>query len=1694
MGKIKDPPKFSLDKPYDQWKTEVALWQLEQPADNADTSKHAITIALAMPETGCNDVRARILASVKLFETDAQGKNTPDKDAFKNLVAFLDNEFKKDTTLEMCELIDKWLDTSRADHANLKEYINAYDFAYKKAKKAGLPEMPQEFLMQRFMKGAKLDDKDFKFVLSSVDTAKKATLYEQTKEAMTKYFGQHDAAPNILEPSTKSEIETMWAGGGGYRGSHGGGGGFRGGSRGGFRGGGQRGGGYGGGQGGPLRAEGIAHGNIYGRIGQGQRNFRKLNPRSKDGKLYPCWNCGGLTHLAKNCPEQGITLVVDHHQDVAGLEDQIKCDYVVRGIQEETLYNQDPNNQLDPGYDMNAVDQFSNAMGNMNMLGDANDTEVGFVTLDTLYTVEVLLADIETKDDAIKAVLDTGAVSSVTGKDVMNAIISKMEPRARKLVKASKSTKTFKFGGGERRKSLGHYAVPISIGNDHNIILYTDVVDAPIPCLISKAAIKAAQSVIDTRDDTITMYNRVKIKLSEVPAGHYGIPIQPFRFRDQDPIFSPRQQKPKDNLEDEDWEILMMENEEPELSDTFVELPNAETDDEKEVEKKVKHMHEQLGHPSKAVFTRMLTTTKIMKDGNSKLSTYVNKLYESCPTCIQFTKSKPRPKVSPPLATRFNQTLSLDLKVWPEHDLIILYIVDDFTRFMQGHPIEDKKPETIVRVLLDEWILKMFGCPESIRVDNGGEFMNHIFKEATEKLGIKLISTGANSPWQNGLVERNHMVVDTIISKMMRDQPEKSAKQLINHAVFAKNCLVNVSGYVPMQLVFGSIPRLPGVPYNQPPANETIVRSEVLADRLQDMYTTRQTYMEAENSARLKRSLLSKMPAPKMINYQNGQKVLYKHGKDNQWHGPATVIGTDNKVIFLRQGRFILASSQSRVIPADGTETQPAPPAPEQSSTPSRNLNDNGQEEGRKADSDSDTDSDTEADTDETPETPEPPQHQFHQQQQQQQDDTPDFGDQRQDFQIQDTAPPNEQDTPPTPPPMPPRPHTPSPRPQTRDNKTLTDEALSPRTRANREVDRMLIDVADLPDIPDPNKIPKLPKFRRPEKDKTLRKGMTIFCRKKADRHKKSAWYKIRTVEKTRKTTTVNKMPTGPYWTVIRDEDDEAIGWYEWSHDWYEEGEERPDWIQNYVAVLDSDDESEDESPDFDPTYVVLIPSSQHRHPEVVKAKEREINNFKAYKAFEEVKDEGQERCTSGWVVTEKIMGDGKKGVKARLVIHGNQLSEQVDSDSPTVRKVTMRIMITLAVQYGWKLQSSDVTAAFLQSEVMVRKVHANPPPEARRPGMLWLLLRPMYGLDEAGRCWYITVDLYLATLGGKKCTADPACWVFHHDNKFIGFICLHVDDALHAGAPRFHEHVLKPLFNKFKFGLHQEGDFKVLGWNLRALENGEVAVSQKDYVEAKLKTIDVAKKTTDKLHYLLNEVQTKRLRSAVGALRWMADQTRPDASFACLHLNCVQLNPTFRDVKLYNNTVNNIKNNNYELVFRKLKPDNWRITVFTDASFNNLPPDKSGTGGGFITFLSNGFVQGERNRCNILSWKCTKLDQACTNTTEAETIAMANAFSEADMIKEIIMEATLAPEDLINVEVFCDSKNAIENAKSLRVTDKILPFRGYTAKVRQALNTGKVRKLEQVGDEFQIADNLTKLTSTRQDLITTLTQGRFFV
>ena len=105
-------------------------------------------------------------------------------------------------------------------------------------------------------------------------------------------------------------------------------------------------------------------------------------------------------------------------------------------------------------------------------------------------------------------------------------------------------------------------------------------------------------------------------------------------------------------------------------------------------------------------------------------------------------------------------------------------------------------------------------------------------------------------------------------------------------------------------------------------------------------------------------------------------------------------------------------------------------------------------------------------------------------------------------------------------------------------------------------------------------------------------------------------------------------------------------------------------------------------------SYVIFVPREHHHMPEVIAAKQKELNHFIDYKVYKTVPDEGQSRISSGWIITRKQI-DGKPGIKARLVCHGNQASlmnESIEqrSDSPTIKKSSLRMLIFLSAQYGW--------------------------------------------------------------------------------------------------------------------------------------------------------------------------------------------------------------------------------------------------------------------------------------------------------------------------------------------------------------------------------------------------------------------------
>ena len=129
---------------------------------------------------------------------------------------------------------------------------------------------------------------------------------------------------------------------------------------------------------------------------------------------------------------------------------------------------------------------------------------------------------------------------------------------------------------------------------------------------------------------------------------------------------------------------------------------------------------------------------------------------------------------------------------------------------------------------------------------------------------------------------------------------------------------------------------------------------------------------------------------------------------------------------------------------------------------------------------------------------------------------------------------------------------------------------------------------------------------------------------------------------------------------------------------------------------------------------------------------------------YEEVEDEGQFKLGTNWVLTEKII-NGENGVKARLTVRGDQDDASgIRKDSPTFRKGNIKIFSTIAAKEKWEIKSSDVTCAFLQGVDIERDVFLLPPKERRVPGMLWKLLKPVYGLVDAPRGWLLDLAMYL--------------------------------------------------------------------------------------------------------------------------------------------------------------------------------------------------------------------------------------------------------------------------------------------------------------------------------------------------------------
>ena len=249
-------------------------------------------------------------------------------------------------------------------------------------------------------------------------------------------------------------------------------------------------------------------------------------------------------------------------------------------------------------------------------------------------------------------------------------------------------------------------------------------------------------------------------------------------------------------------------------------------------------LHRQFSHAKSDKLKVLLRDAEVMDKDLEDLS---DRLDDSRSIYKKYRRPKPRPVVGFPVGKTFNETVGMDLKEWSHCPKIwFLHLVDHATRYNASCVIYTKRKEEIVKRIFQIWI-SIFDSAKKFFVDNGGEFDNDEFRSLCENVNIRICTTAVESPWSNGIVERQNATLGFSVQKIM-DDLKCDLSLAVAWSVSAKNASHNVHGFCPNQLVFGKNPNFPAVESNKPPALEGKTASEIVACNLNVMHAVRQAF------------------------------------------------------------------------------------------------------------------------------------------------------------------------------------------------------------------------------------------------------------------------------------------------------------------------------------------------------------------------------------------------------------------------------------------------------------------------------------------------------------------------------------------------------------------------------------------------------------------------------------------------------------------------------------------------------------------------------------------------------------------------------------------------------------------------------------------------------------------------------------
>eukprot|EP00438_Fugacium_kawagutii_P026759 Skav216449 [mRNA] locus=scaffold50:462658:469839:- [translate_table: standard] len=379
---------------------------------------------------------------------------------------------------------------------------------------------------------------------------------------------------------------------------------------------------------------------------------------------------------------------------------------------------------------------------------------------------------------------------------------------------------------------------------------------------------------------------------------------------------------------------------------------------------------------------------------------------------------------------------------------------------------------------------------------------------------------------------------------------------------------------------------------------------------------------------------------------------------------------------------------------------------------------------------------------------------------------------------------------------------------------------------------------------------------------------------------------------------------------------------------------------------------------------------------------------------------------------------------KARLCIGGHRDPDLraglLQTEAPTGTRLAFSTMMFVAGQKGWKLSAGDIEAAFLNGDEARRNLYFSQPVRGLpgvEEGALIEVIKGVFGLCTSPRLWWERLSRDLTELdivvNGVKLKLVQheldACYFLLRDGQgeLHGALLTHVDDLLLAAAPETLQQLKQNLAAIFPISEWEEDDFEYVGSQITQDEHG-IHVSQESYVNSRLETVDIPKgidiaSPADVVSKIDNQ-------STIGALSWLASQSRPDLQAGVSLAQRKQKQPCFSDVRETNKVVKMAQvGKENKLSFTQSGPfDDLVILVFHDAAWANAPADAEDIEyvdgmnglysqlGHLVLVCHRNVLRGEQVQPVVISWKSHACPRVCRSTFAAETMASLEGWEDA--------------------------------------------------------------------------------------------------